>query len=445
MRSLFAPLTGIDVQEFHVEDDVLFVEIRLSINQTNLTLEQVAAKMQKSHLDLLRLLIDDLKHAGAPDHTVDMLRSLENEQSKTEPDWFNSADNFGAATRRALDKQQEVYETIGKPSTWGLDEDGRFTDEATEEVVDERWKVTSKMRAVAQMAARLGERGFKSATALLRMALDPEHLKVKGTDRLSVPTPARQSTAGPPVQRRKTSLRESIREKMDAAIYHAFLDAFAHTSLEVPPDTDPAWQTMRIAFYILKEGAVQPWPTLLVKSLATLPDDPAYLKAFMKLLMLVLTPAEYENPFKPGASVLFDHAQKQHTRTKAGSTPGTVRDYKHEVPSRWEKGRIHKIETDAPDTRPRDSTLQDPPIPHTARAQAAGQDDGGGGGEAPARFDVQIRGTQVVTGLAPKNVLNISTAGVGTRASRSAGTRVSITRSPRESRIWPRLVRLSCF
>ena len=430
VRSLFAPLTGIDVQKLHVDDDVLVVEIRLSINQTNLTLEQVAAKMQKSHLDLLRLLIDDLKHSGAPDHTVDMLRSLENEQSKVEPEWFNSAENFASATSRALNKQQEVYEIIGKPTTWGLDEDCCFKDDPTTENVEERWKVTSKMRAVAQMAARLGERGFKSATSLLKMALDPRHLKVGKEDspkdggteddmssgrssgasyRQSVssrPTSSiRQSVVSPSVQRRKTSLRESIRDKMDVAIFQSFITAGIEPSLEPsspffdrsqdagiesPVGASRVWDTMRLAFYVLKEGAVQPWPALLVKSLAELPNDPAYLRAFLNLLQSTLTKSEYETPFKPGASVLFyTQTPESHPNGPSQAAATKAAPYKHEIPSRWERGRIHQIEMAPPE-------------------------HGDGGGVATmSSIDVQVRGTEVVSGLQPKHVLSISTAGVG--------------------------------
>ena len=208
MHSLFAPLTGIEIQDFRVHDDVLVVEIRLSINQTNRTLEQLAAKMQQSHLDLMRLLIDDLKHAGAPERPVQVLRSLQNEQSKVEPEWFNSAEHFGEATRLALAKQHEVYQMIGKPSMWGLDDDGCFQDPTTEQNVDERWKVTSKMRAVAQMAARLGARGFDPAINLLRMALNPKHLIIDGHDQQLQQSPSDT----PPAQmtRKPTNLREKI-------------------------------------------------------------------------------------------------------------------------------------------------------------------------------------------------------------------------------------------
>jgi hypothetical protein len=36
----------------------------LSINQMNDTIEKVTAKMQRSHLELIKLLLDDLQFAG---------------------------------------------------------------------------------------------------------------------------------------------------------------------------------------------------------------------------------------------------------------------------------------------------------------------------------------------------------------------------------------------
>ena len=368
MHSLFAPLTGIEIQDFRVHDDVLVVEIRLSINQTNRTLEQLAAKMQQSHLDLMRLLIDDLKQSGAPERPVQVLRSLHNEQSKVEPEWFNSAEHFGEATRRALDKQHQVYQMIGKPSMWGLDDDGCFQDPTTEQNVDERWKVTSKMRAVAQMAACLGARGFDPAINLLRMALNPKHLIIDGHD----PQLQQSPSDTPPAQmtRKPFDLRESIHENMDVAIMTSLQQVGITESISLV-DRD----VLRIAYYILKEGTVQPWPPLLVKVLAGLSKS-ELLQAFIQLCKIALTEAEFENPFKPGASVLFyNPAEKTQTRDSFANS------YRHSLPSRWEMGRIHNI----------------------TEANEAGS----------ARIDVQLRGTKVVEGLEPKHVLYISTAGVG--------------------------------
>ena len=92
---LFPPLTCLDVQGSHVKDEVMCIDIRsqpasfepsgqihavqdtghdvnrlapplagLSINQMNDTIEKVIAKMQRSHLELINLLLDDLQFAG---------------------------------------------------------------------------------------------------------------------------------------------------------------------------------------------------------------------------------------------------------------------------------------------------------------------------------------------------------------------------------------------
>ena len=114
---LFPPLTGIEIQGEKMVDDVKVVEIRLSINQTNDTIEkvnrrrcvrrhhcrrisqdtcarllryshhlhlhpphgsrhgaQVNAKMQNSHLELLKLLLDNLTHAGTRPSLVEHAR-----------------------------------------------------------------------------------------------------------------------------------------------------------------------------------------------------------------------------------------------------------------------------------------------------------------------------------------------------------------------------------
>ena len=106
----------------------------------------------------------------------------------TEPEWFNSADNFGAATQDALKCQGEVFELLGRPKTWGLDEQGSFVGGDSES----HWHSTSKMRSAATIAARLGKRGFKPAMGLLRMALDPKHL---GESSRGPSTPGTDDTA----------------------------------------------------------------------------------------------------------------------------------------------------------------------------------------------------------------------------------------------------------
>ena len=64
---LFAPLTGLEVASApRVEGDVIVVELRLSCNLHDLTLDQVVGKMQTGHLAMLRGMEADLELAGAP-------------------------------------------------------------------------------------------------------------------------------------------------------------------------------------------------------------------------------------------------------------------------------------------------------------------------------------------------------------------------------------------
>ena len=52
---LFAPLTGLEVQDARVNVSVMVIEMRLSVNMNNATIEEVVAKMQSSALSLASL------------------------------------------------------------------------------------------------------------------------------------------------------------------------------------------------------------------------------------------------------------------------------------------------------------------------------------------------------------------------------------------------------
>ena len=46
---------------------MLVLDSRLTVNLTALTIEQVVSKMRRSHLDMVDLMTQDLRYAGAPD------------------------------------------------------------------------------------------------------------------------------------------------------------------------------------------------------------------------------------------------------------------------------------------------------------------------------------------------------------------------------------------
>ena len=81
---LFPPLTGIEVQNTGILGDVISVQVRLSVNLTALTIEQVVSKLQRSHLQLCDLIMDDVRLAGAPMRSVQQLEWVKRQFSCSE-------------------------------------------------------------------------------------------------------------------------------------------------------------------------------------------------------------------------------------------------------------------------------------------------------------------------------------------------------------------------
>jgi len=128
------------------------------------------------------------------------------------------------------------------------------------------------------------------------------------------------------------SLRESIRDEMDADITAAVQatvlrmaqrDEFDAPNRSMHAEWDPsaglheAKEVLRVAYFVLKERVVQPWPALLVHLLARRVD---LQPVFIELLTQSFTDL-IQDPFEPGASVLFYHRDER----------------------RWNSGRVHKV------------------------------------------------------------------------------------------------------
>ena len=73
---LFGPLSSLEVQGTHVEDGIVVIRTRLSVNLQALTLEQVVSKMQRSHGTLLESLIGELRLVGAPERALRPLATV---------------------------------------------------------------------------------------------------------------------------------------------------------------------------------------------------------------------------------------------------------------------------------------------------------------------------------------------------------------------------------
>ena len=83
-------MTGVEVLDTSVDDNVIVVNVRLSANLRSLTIEQVVAKMQTSNLSLLDTISDSLRFAGAPADSLSPLHALRSEMSQRGPTWFST-------------------------------------------------------------------------------------------------------------------------------------------------------------------------------------------------------------------------------------------------------------------------------------------------------------------------------------------------------------------
>ena len=92
--------------------------MRLNINLNAKTLEEVTSKMLKSHLQMIDLLTEDLRFAGAPEPTLSTLLNLRIDVALEDPSAFNVAIRYKEATNHALQQQSEVFELLQEPHVW---------------------------------------------------------------------------------------------------------------------------------------------------------------------------------------------------------------------------------------------------------------------------------------------------------------------------------------
>ena len=106
---LFAPLTGLEVVgQPKVEGNTMVVELRLNCNLHDLTIEQVTAKMKKTHFDLIHTIKLDMHMKEFSDDLMGPLLKHEAEHKKKTGQWFNNADKYKTATNTALQAKLDV-------------------------------------------------------------------------------------------------------------------------------------------------------------------------------------------------------------------------------------------------------------------------------------------------------------------------------------------------
>ena len=84
------------------------VSIRLSVNLTTPTVEQVVAKLKASHLELVRLMTDGFGANGVPEGALTPLRRLRISAEARPGAWFNDAESFKLATATAFEAREQA-------------------------------------------------------------------------------------------------------------------------------------------------------------------------------------------------------------------------------------------------------------------------------------------------------------------------------------------------
>ena len=154
---LFAPLTGLEVVGSpHPDGGVLMVELRLSCNMHDLTLEEVIGKMQRSHTTLVETMVENNVFAGAPEKMLRPLRELHALAAQRGRAYFNVPELFQKATSEALQARTDGYKFLA-------------TDEAWRDETGDAAEVAARMRSAAQLCAR--EEQHDCAARLLMLAV----------------------------------------------------------------------------------------------------------------------------------------------------------------------------------------------------------------------------------------------------------------------------------
>jgi hypothetical protein len=106
---LFAPLTGIQVVGHPtVEGSTIVVGLRLNCNPHDLTIDQVLAKMKKTHEDLIHAINTDMLDLGFSESSLWPLTEHAEKYKNKDGQWFISAENYKKATNDTLDAKLEV-------------------------------------------------------------------------------------------------------------------------------------------------------------------------------------------------------------------------------------------------------------------------------------------------------------------------------------------------
>lgn len=271
-----------------VENDVLVVSVRLSVNLQAKTIEAVVSKMQRSHVQLLELLTGDLQFAGVPKEALMPLTSLRGLAEAREAEWFNSTRNYRECTEVALETQLEVFHSLAH------------------ETPAEMRRAPDKMKLTAMHCARSGQHAL-AVEMLCQWAGAEAELKLGGGD----------------CGRERASSGAGAAEPHH---HHAFREQHLGEVSEM----------------LMSEELRQPWPATLVAlaSRSAEPHSRLPLPAFSDLVRRFVRRRDVEgrDPFGEDAHVLVQ--AKEGERWERATITG-----RHDAPAGAAGGRTYDVRT----------------------------------------------------------------------------------------------------
>ena len=97
---LFAPLTGIEVQDTTKKGNVLYISTRLNTNLKVQTIEEMQSKMKSIHLNLVGIVQEDMESKGIME--LEVLQKHKDDANKADPLDFNQAEFYLKMTQVLL-------------------------------------------------------------------------------------------------------------------------------------------------------------------------------------------------------------------------------------------------------------------------------------------------------------------------------------------------------
>ena len=106
------------MQRTRVNASIIVIEAKLSVNLRAGTLEEVQAKMRTAHVNLVDMLMDEIRLCGAPTKALVPLKDVRDEALGMSKLDFNDPVHYLEATTKALDAHRRVFALLGQSATW---------------------------------------------------------------------------------------------------------------------------------------------------------------------------------------------------------------------------------------------------------------------------------------------------------------------------------------